>query len=77
MNAGFQCGARSLHRTAFYDAIAGPTEFIISVVNSVKMVICPWHDTLKEGKSHGILFIIIIFVRFIYVINISSAINNL
>ena len=41
MNAGFQCGARSLHRTAFYDAITGPTEFIISIVNSVKTVNMP------------------------------------
>ena len=35
MNVGFQCGARSLHRTAFYDDISGLTE---SIVNSVKMV---------------------------------------
>ena len=41
MNAAFQCGERSLHRTAFYDAIAGPTEFIISNVNSVKLVNMP------------------------------------
>ena len=40
MNAGFQCGARSLHHTAFYDATTGPTEFI-SIVNSVKMVNMP------------------------------------
>ena len=26
---------------AFYDAITGPTEFIISIVNSVKMVNIP------------------------------------
>ena len=31
MNAGFQCGARSLQRTDFYDAITGPTELIISI----------------------------------------------
>ena len=41
MNAGFQCIARSLHRPAFYDAITGPTEFIVSIVNSVKMVNMP------------------------------------
>ena len=41
MNAGFQCGARSLHRPAFYDAYTGPTEFIISIINSVKMVNMP------------------------------------
>ena len=38
INAGFQSGARSLHSPAFYDAITGPTEFNISIVNSVKMV---------------------------------------
>ena len=27
---------------AFYDAITGPTEFIISIVNSVKMVNMPY-----------------------------------
>ena len=37
MNAGFQCSARPLHRHTFNDAITGPTEFIISIVNSVKM----------------------------------------
>ena len=41
LNAGFQCGAWSLHRRAFYDAITGPTDFIISIVNSVKMVNMP------------------------------------
>ena len=41
MNAGFQCGAWSLHRPAFYDAITGPTEFI-STVNSVKIVNIPY-----------------------------------
>ena len=39
-NAGFQYGARSFDRPAFYDAIAGPTEFI-SIVNSVKIVNMP------------------------------------
>ena len=38
MNAGFQYGVRSLHRTAIYDAIAATTEFIVSIVNSVKIV---------------------------------------
>ena len=40
MNAGFQCGARSLHCIAFSDAIAGPTEFIF-IVNSVKIINIP------------------------------------
>ena len=40
MNADFQCGARSLHHPAFYDAITGPTD-LISIVNSVKMVYMP------------------------------------
>ena len=59
MNAGFQCGARSLRRSAFYDAITGLTEFIISLVNSVNMDNVPRHDypTLKEGKSLGVLFL--------------------
>ena len=36
---------------------AGPTEFIISIVNSVKMVNMPlaWLPHIKEGKSFGIL----------------------
>ena len=55
MNAGFQCGARSLHRRAFYDAITGPTVFI-SIVNSVKMVYIPH---LKEGKSFCILLLLL------------------
>ena len=37
-NAGFQGSAWSLHRPAFYDAITAPTEFIISIVNSVKII---------------------------------------
>ena len=44
MNVGFQCGARSLHRPAFYDAITGPTE------------------SIKEGKSLGILLYIIYYI---------------
>ena len=41
---------------SFYDAITGPTEFI-SLVNSVKWLICPRHHypTLKEGNSLCIL----------------------
>ena len=38
MNAGFHCDVRSLLCPAFCDANTGPTEFIISIVNSVKMV---------------------------------------
>ena len=41
MNAGFQCNVRSLHRPTFYDLITGPTEFIISIVNLVKIVNMP------------------------------------
>ena len=44
---------------AFYDDITGPTEFIISIVNSVKMVGMPWawpYPSLMEGKSLGILW---------------------
>ena len=41
INAGFQCSARSLHHPVFYDAITGPTEFIIHIVNSVKFVNIP------------------------------------
>ena len=44
INAGFQCSARSLHSPAFYDAITGPTELIISIVSSVKLVICRKHE---------------------------------
>ena len=40
MDADLQCPERSLLRSAFYDAITGPTEFI-SVVNSVKIVNMP------------------------------------
>ena len=48
VHAGFQCGARSLHRTPFYMMpFAGPTKFI-SIVNSVKMVNMPYG--VKEGK---------------------------
>ena len=45
--------------TAFYDAITVPTEFIISVVNSVKVVNMPlaWVPLLKEGKSLSILLL--------------------
>ena len=52
MNADLQCGERSLHHTAFYDAITGPTEFIISIVNSVKMVNMPLacYPTLRREK---------------------------
>ena len=51
-----QCKAIAL--PAFYDAITGPTEFIISIVNSVKMVNMPlaWLPILKEGKSLCILY---------------------
>ena len=41
MNAGFQCSERSLHSPNFYDVITGPTEYIISIVNSVKIVNMP------------------------------------
>ena len=42
---------------AFYDAITGPTELIISIFNLVKMVNIPSArlPLLKEGKSLGIL----------------------
>ena len=48
---------------AFYDAIAVPTEFIISIVNSVKNVNIPlaWLPLLKEGKSICILLLLKIF----------------
>ena len=39
---------------AFYDAITGPTEFIICIVTSVKMP-----PLLKEGKSLGILLLLL------------------
>ena len=53
MNAGFQVSAWSLYRPAFYDAITGPTEFIISIVNSEKMVNMP-----RYIKSLGIFYLL-------------------
>ena len=55
----FQCIALP----AFYDGIAGPTEFIISVVDSVKMVDMPlaWLPFLDGGKMP--LYIIIITIQ--------------
>ena len=41
MDADLQCPERSLLRSAFYEGITGSTEFIISIVNSVKMVNMP------------------------------------
>ena len=51
--------ARSLHRPTVDDTNTGPTEFIISIVNSVKMVNRPkaWPPLVKEGKSVGILLL--------------------
>ena len=48
MNAGFQ-----LHRTAFYDTIAGQTEFILSIINSVKIVTPPY-----GGKKSSYIIIL-------------------
>ena len=39
MNAGLQCKVIAL--PTFYDTITGPTELIISIVNSVKLVNMP------------------------------------
>ena len=51
---------------AFYDAITGPTEFIISVVNSLKMVNIPlaWLPLLDGRKEswHIIIIVIIIII---------------
>ena len=42
MNAGFQCGGcKVIASPAFYDALSGPSEYIISIVNSLKMVNMP------------------------------------
>ena len=45
---------------AFYDAITGHTKFIISIVNSLKIVKMPeaWQPLLKEGNSLGILLLL-------------------
>ena len=58
LDCWFSVQCKVIALLAFYDAITGPTEFIISIVNSVKMVICPRHDfeSLVEGKSIGILY---------------------
>ena len=37
----FSVQCKVIEPPAFYDAITGPTEFIISIVNSVKMVNMP------------------------------------
>ena len=47
---------------AFHDAIRGPTEFIISLLNWVKMINMPyWHDypSLMEEKSLNIFLSVI------------------
>ena len=56
------CSARSLHRPTVDDTITGPTEFIISIVNSLKMVNMPkaWPPLVKEGKSVGILLLLLL-----------------
>ena len=45
---------------AFYDAVTGPTEFIISIVNSVKMVNMPQARLphLELGKQTRYIIII-------------------
>ena len=42
----FQCSVRSYCTAAFYDTIAGPTVFIISIVNSVKMAVWVTHGAV-------------------------------
>ena len=39
LTAGFQCKVIELH--AFYDVITEQTEFVVSIVNSVKIVNMP------------------------------------
>ena len=47
----FSVRCKVIHHPAFYDANTGLTEFIISIVNLVKMVICPRDDYPTLSKK--------------------------